>query len=293
LGLSKKETKELAIAIFELDKEKHPKRLIARAFGVSRSGLYYKETLPEKDKEVVNKINAIYELDDTLGCRKLADLLGSNKNTIFRIMLKYGIKPRRKRPKYYYHGKTEDPATNLLMQKDIAAHLILFSDIFQFRLEDGTWIYCCFVMRKETRQILSFSYGYGIKANLVATAIKRIDLVNDLSDTEMVFHSDQGRQYGAKVTIDSCLEYKFQRSMSRPGTPTDNPFAERFVETFKLAVVERYKYRNLEQFVEFSGKWLNFYNSTRPHSSLGMKAPNKYAVEKGLSDVSYLYLNFV
>jgi transposase InsO family protein len=81
-------------------------------------------------------------------------------------------------------------------------------------------------------------YGYSMQANLVAETISRVDLNDDLIDTEVIFHSDQGKQYGAKLRVDVILDYKFTRSMSRAGTPTDNGKAERFVQTFKLAVVD-------------------------------------------------------
>jgi len=58
-----------------------------------------------------------------------------------------------------------------------------------------------------------------------------------------IFHSDQGKQYGAAQTRTLLLEKGFVRSMSRAGTPTDNGYAERFVGQFKLAVAERHPYR--------------------------------------------------
>ncbi len=128
---------------------------------------------------------------------------------------------------------------------------------------------------------------------LVATSVKRIDLVSDLSDLEVILHSDQGKQYGAKVTVDAITDYAFDRSMSRAATPTDNAYAERFVGIFKLSVVERYRYDSPEQFEHFAGKWLNFYNDRRPHHSLKQKSPNAFARENGMSSVSYVFLNFV
>ena len=81
--------------------------------------------------------------------------------------------------------------------------------------------------------------------------------------------------------------------MSRTGTPTDNPISERFVRTFKLAVTKRFKYQNLDEFVEFATKWLNFYNDQRPHQSLKQKSPNQFAKESGLKKVEFLYLKMV
>lgn len=284
--------KELALAVSETE-ERYPKRLVAKAFDIARSSLYYKLKQPEIDKGVYDQILEIYKKDDTLGCRKLAVLLNTSKNRIFRVMLKYGIGPRRKRPSYKYPGRADDVIGNKLLKEDYENHEVLFSDIFQFRLADGSWVYCSFVMRKKTRQILAFSYGYSMPAELVSQSIKRIDLVDDLTDTEVIFHSDQGKQYGAKVTIDACIENRWERSMSRAGTPTDNGYAERFVGTFKLAVVERYKYRNVAEFEEFATEWLNFYNGVRPHQSLKQISPNSFAEKNGIKKIPYLYLNFV
>lgn len=293
MGLSKREKKELALAVYESDQERYSKRLISKAFSISRSSLYYDGQQQYKDANIKNQILKEYETDDTLGCRKLAKLLATSKNRVFRVMIKYEIIPRRKRPAYRYPGKADDIVENKLMKEEYAKYEVLFSDIFQFRLRDRSWVYGCFVMRKATRQILSFCYSYGMQAGLVSESITRIDLGEYMSDKDVVFHSDQGKQYGAKVTLDACIEQHFERSMSRAGTPTDNGFAERFVGTFKLAVVERYSYETIGQFVEFASKWLNFYNNRRPHESLGQVSPNDYAKENGYKIVPYLTLNFV
>jgi putative transposase len=293
LGLKKSEKRDLAIAVNDSIEEGYPKRILAGAFGIGRSSLYYKSKLEAQDNELRRQIEQLYEVDDTLGCRKLAKLLGTGHNRVYRVMLKYGICPRRKKRKYNYPGRADEIVANKLLEEDIVKCTVLFSDIFQFRLSDRSWVYCCFVMRKKTRQILSFCYSWGMQADLVSTSVKRIDLIEDIGDSEIIFHSDQGKQYGAKITVEAVTDYKFERSMSRAGTPTDNGYAERFVGTFKLAVVERYSYKNLDEFVEFATRWLNFYNDKRPHESLKQKTPNEYAEQNDMKTIPYLYLNFV
>lgn len=297
MGLSKGETKELALATYDSLDSKPPKRLVAKAFNLTRQGLYYESKIHYKDNLLLQGIEYWHQIDDTLGCRKLSKLLKVSKIRVFRVMLKYDIKPRRITPQYNYHGKGKDIAGNLLLNKDnLEYYSILVSDIFQFRLIGGRWIYCCFIIRKETRQVLSFSYGTSMEADLVGVAtkdLKRVDLVTDLTKTPIIFHSDQGSQYGASTTIDILNELNFERSMSRAGTPTDNAISERFVRTFKDSVVKRYRYSNLEEFKEFSTKWLNFYNNQRPHYSLKDVAPNEYARNLGLSEIEYLCLKLV
>ena len=260
---------------------------ITRALGVSRGSYYRRSILAEKDKKIVEEIERIHEEeDDTLGHKKLAPLLGVGKNRVLRIMKKYGIKPRKRNKKYYYPGKSAIVFANLANDPEVQLSVIgiIFSDIFEFKLSDGTRVRGCFALKKETRQILSLIFDYSMRADLVVTTIKRIDLV----DMKSIWHSDQGKQYGADVTVVALLEKGFIASMSRAGTPTDNPFAERFVGTFKHAVVRRRKYETLGQFLEAAKQWINFYNNRRPHEALGQVSPNEYAKRNNLPIVPYL-----
>ena len=299
MGLSRSEIRDLALATYQVLDPQPPKRILATAFNLSRQNLYYHRILEDKDDTLRRRIEDLHQTDDTLGCHKLATLLGVSKNRIFRVMLKYGITPRKDTPAYKYPGKSDDVVNNRLRdlsKEELERCAVLVSDICQFRLADRTWVYCCFVIRQSTRQVLSFTYGTSMKAQLVEAAasdLYRIDFVQDLSQKPVIFHSDQGSQYGAESTVEELDRLNFQRSMSRAGTPTDNPISERFVRTFKLAVTKRFKYQNLDEFVEFATKWLNFYNDQRPHQSLKQKSPNQFAKESGLKKVEFLYLKMV
>lgn len=227
-----------------------------RTLGFSRSSFYRQSVLAVKDKKLSVAIEKIHEEeDDTLGHRKLAPLLGTGKNRILRLMKKYGIIPRKRDKKYHYPGKSDIVFDNLA--DDPAVQLdaigIIFSDIFEFKLSDGTRIRGCFALKKETRQILSLIFDYSMRADLVVTTIKRIDFV----DPESIWHTDQGKQYGAGITIAALLEKGFIASMSRAGIPTDNPYAERFVGIFKQAVTRRRKYYTLGEFLEAAKQWIN------------------------------------
>lgn len=229
-----------------------------------------------RDKALSVEIERIHEEDDdTLGHKKLAKILNTGKNRVLRVMKKYGIKPRKRSKKYYYPGKSEIIFDNLA--NDALVQLsqinIVFSDIFEFKLTDGSRIRGCFALRKDTRQILSLVFDYSMKAELVVSTIQRIDII----DPNSIWHTDQGKQYGAHITTASLLEKGFTQSMSRAGTPTDNPYAERFVGIFKHAVVRRRKYDTLGEFLEAAKRWINFYNNKRPHESLNQISPNEYA----------------
>ena len=115
MGLSKAEVKDIALATYETEENKPPKRILAQAFEMSRSGLYYRPVQPGNDLQLKNAILNWHEEDDMLGSRKLASLLSRSRGCIARVMLKYDIYPRRKRPAYKYPGKADKVVENKLL----------------------------------------------------------------------------------------------------------------------------------------------------------------------------------
>jgi putative transposase len=237
---------------------------------------------------LANRIAQIHEdEDDTLGHKKLAPILGTGKERIRRVMRKYGIYARKRTKKYVYRGKSDTVQPNTANKEDVKENYdigIVFSDIFEFRLKDGSILRGCFALFKQTRQILSLMFDYSMKQTLVHNTIATMKY----QDNAYIWHSDQGKQYGADKTIQLLYRNGMMPSMSRAGTPTDNPYAERFVGTFKHAVVRRDRYPTLGSFLEQAQKWVNFYNNRRPHEGLNQLSPNAYAKKYGWKTVPYI-----
>jgi putative transposase len=262
------------------------KQQMAIALSFNRNSFYYQSRLEPKDKELANAMEQQHrDEDDTLGHRKLAKILHVGKNKAKRVMKKYGIEARVRKKKYNYPGKSSIVFTNLA-NDDSIKYLdlpIIFTDIFEFTLADGTKVRGCFALHKQTRQILALIFDYSMRANLVASTIQSIDF-----GMRSLWHSDQGKQFGAKETTDNLLKKGFIASMSRAGTPTDNPYAERFVSTFKHAVVRKMSYENLGEFLKEAGHWINFYNYRRPHEGIDQMTPVEFARINGMQIVPYL-----
>jgi transposase InsO family protein len=202
-------------------------------------------------------------------------------------MKEYGMVARPRKRAYHYPGKSPVVYPNLLRAEEVELleRLVVYSDIFTFTLADGSHLYGCFALLRRTRQVLSLCFDYGMKSDLVSATISRIDFL-DVADA--LWHTDQGSQFGSFETLLSLVEKGFILSMSRAGTPTDNPFAERFVSTFKHAVVRRRPYCSLGEFLTAAEDWINFYNETRPHQGINQLSPNAYARLNNLPTVPYL-----
>jgi len=199
------------------------------------------------DKALAVQIEHWHEQDDTMGHRKLAVLLATGKNRVKRVMRKYGITARRKQQKYVSPGKAAQIAPNLLRErKEVQVPEVIFSDIFEVRLADGSRVRGCFALRKRTRQIVGMAFDYHMRADLVTKLIQTMTFAVPGS----IWHSDQGKQYGAEQTHALLLQKGFVQSMSRAGTPTDSGYAERFVGLFKRAVADRRRITPLGSFCE-------------------------------------------
>src|SRR5205809_695548 len=76
-------------------------------------------------------------------------------------------------------------------------------------LADRTKVRGCFALWKRTRHILALAFDYHMRASLVTTALEMVSFPVD----EKIFHSDQGKQFGAEETRTQLLEKGFQLSM--------------------------------------------------------------------------------
>ena len=297
------------------------KSLLARTLGFSRHSYYYKPKLPAKDYELAERIRDIYKNDDdTLGAKKLAKQISGelrdttssndagkvasiNHKRVARVMRTQGISARLRKAKYVYPGKTSEPFTNLtraMNKYEIEIHPnterapeVLRSDILEGRLADGSKVRVAFTWREATAQILSLVIDWRMQAELIVQTLTRIpetctDHIRNTLDKSVIWHSDQGSQYGSDAVIDELVRRDFIASMSRAGTPTDNGGAERMVGEFKHAVLRRMSYQTVGQLLTEAERWINYYNERRPHGRLKYKSPNAYADELGLGKVPYL-----
>ncbi len=112
-------------------------------------------------------------------------------NRVNWTMHKYAITARRKKKRYIYPGKTDQTAPNLVRELEQSSPTeIVFSDILEVRLADGSRVRGCFALWKRTQHILAMAFDYRMQAELVVKTIEMIPF----EVTGAIFHSDQGKQ---------------------------------------------------------------------------------------------------
>ena len=90
-----------------------------------------------------------------------------------------------------------------------------------------------------------------------------------------IFNTDQGSQFTSSDFIKVLAAREIRISMDGKGAWRDNVFVERLWRTIKYEEVYLRAYASVSEARASIGRYLGFYNSRRPHSSLDGKTPDQ------------------
>jgi len=85
--------------------------------------------------------------------------------------------------------------------------------------------------------------------------------------------TDNGSCYASKAFAAACQELGLKHRFTRPYCPRTNGKAERFIQTLLREWAYARPYRTSNQRTKALAPWLRYYNTERPHSALGGRAP--------------------
>jgi putative transposase len=91
--------------------------------------------------------------------------------------------------------------------------------------------------------------------------------------TPKIFNTDQGSQFTAESFINILEDYHIEISMDGKGRSLDNVFIERFWRTLKYEDIYRRSYETTSELVTGLKEYIHYYNTQRPHQSLGHQTP--------------------
>ena len=88
-----------------------------------------------------------------------------------------------------------------------------------------------------------------------------------------IFNTDQGSQFTGEAFTGLLKQHGVRISMDGKGSYRDNIFIERLWRTVKYEEVYLKSYQDGREARISLGKYFRFYNTTRPHQSLGYRTP--------------------
>ena len=148
------------------------------------------------------------------------------------------------------------------------------SDITYIRVA-GKWYYLCIVMDLFSRKVIAWSISGKPDVDLVMHAFRKAYTKRE-QPQGLMFHSDRGTQYTAFAFRKLLDSLNVVQSFSKKGYPFDNACCGCFFKYLKKEETNRRTYHSLEELKSSVFEYIEgFYNSRRPHGSLGMLTPNQ------------------
>lgn len=97
----------------------------------------------------------------------------------------------------------------------------------------------------------------------------------------VILHTDQGSIYSSRTFYNAhshCTN--IHRSMSRVGTPTDNPIIESINGWVKEELYKDFKLYRCDDVETLITEYVKYYNAERPSTKCGRKSPVQFRTEQ-------------
>ena len=134
------------------------------------------------------------------------------------------------------------------------------------------FIYLAAVVDWFTRRILAWRVSITLETDFCIEAVQEALARHGAPE---IFNTDQGSQFTSIEFIKVLADREIKISMDGKGAWRDNVFVERLWRTIKYEEVYLRAYANVPEARASIGRYLGFYNSRRPHSSLDGKTPDQ------------------
>lgn len=180
---------------------------------------------------------------------------------------------------------TTDSAHRWRVYPNLARRMVLsainqlwVADITYVRLQQE-FIYLAVILDVYSRRVVGWSISRQLESSVAQQALESA-LKQRQPVPGLIHHSDRGVQYACGDYVKQLEAAGITISMSRPGNPWDNAWAESFMKTLKVEEVDGRRYRNFDHARSLIGSFIEeLYNGERLHSALDYRSPIEFELE--------------
>ena len=275
--------------------------LACRLLGHCRQAFYQSKVDIAKEAEcerrVIASVRAIRTEDPRIGGYKLwLMLIGMygrehvpGRDRFFVMLRRRGLMLPKPKPRHTTNSNHRYRKWKNLIKDftPMEANRLWVADITYIALADGDVCYLHLITDAYSRKIVGWALADTLKATVSMQALQMaIDQAAAMRGSDMlaglIHHSDRGVQYCCDAYVSMLKKHGIAISMTEDYKPTDNAIAERFNGILKVeSVYPQKQLPTLEHAQRLIPRFINFYNNSRPHMSIGYKMPAVAHMEQG------------
>jgi putative transposase len=249
----------------------------AAALGLSRSSVYSKpRPAPANDLALMRRIDELHLDYPFAGSRMLCGLLSGEGIRVGRrhvrtLMQRMGIEALYRRPRTTKPAPGHKIYPYLLRGLEITRpNQVWAMDITYIPMARG-FVYLAVVLDWFSRRALSWRVSITLEDDFCVEALE--EALARYGKPEIV-NTDQGSQFTGAAFTGVLARHGIAISMDGKGAWRDNVFTERLWRSIKYEEVYLRAYDSVTEARASIGRYLDFYNRRRPHSSLDGMTPD-------------------
>jgi putative transposase len=264
----------------------HPRLSIVRQcelVSISRASFYRRPASETPENlELMRLIDEAFLECPFYGARQMARHLRRlgwciGRKRVRRLMRKIGLAP------IYQAPKTSAPHPRHKIHPYLLRHLAIerpnqvwCADVTYIPMRRG-FLYLVAVMDWASRKVLAWRLSNTMEADFCVAALE--DAIARYGRPD-IFNTDQGSQFTSFAFTNTLRDAGIRISMDGRGRWMDNVFIERLWRSLKYECVFLSAFETGSEALVGIGRWIGYYNTSRPHSSFAGRTPDEvYAIE--------------
>jgi len=246
--------------------------------GIARYSFYYEpKPISAADLTLMRIIDEVHMERPTLGARMLRDVLKRlgykvGRRHVASLMRLMGIEALYCKKRTTKRNPAHPVYPYLLRDLPIKRpNHVWCAEISYIPMANG-FLYLFAVLDWATRRVLAWRLSNTMTTDYCIDAVEE---AIEYYGIPLIFNTDQGSQFTDHDFTGLLKKHGIAISMDGKGAWRDNVFVERFWRTIKYDEVYLRAYESATEARRCIGKFITFYNTERPHSSLDGCTPDE------------------
>lgn len=207
------------------------------------------------------------------------------RDAFIEILRKHGLMVHLRRRKHY---KTTDSNHHYRKYPNLITDVvpmrpneIWVADITYVETDEGV-CYLSLITDAYSHKIVGWAVGPTLETIYPLEALKMaLATIDEYTASRLIHHSDRGCQYCSDAYVAELKKHGISISMTQSGDPLENAVAERANGILKTEWLYKMTIATRDECRAVLERIIGFYNTQRPHMSIGMQTPEEAHGQSG------------